>query len=88
MRHGNAPGDPSSAPRCGARTRSGKECRAPRVRGRRRCRMHGGAPGSGAPIGNRNAFQHGLFTADAMAERRLLRRLLRRSRATLEQLKG
>jgi len=41
-----------ASPRCGARTRSGKPCRSPAVRGRRRCRMHGGAPGSGAPRGN------------------------------------
>ncbi|MFX7914628.1 HGGxSTG domain-containing protein, partial [Acinetobacter baumannii] len=29
--------------RCGARTRLGGACRAPAVRGKRRCRMHGGA---------------------------------------------
>ena len=42
--------------RCGARTRDGNPCRSPAVRGKRRCRMHGGAAGSGAPIGNKNAF--------------------------------
>ena len=30
------------APRCGARTRSGCPCRAPAIRGKLRCRMHGG----------------------------------------------
>jgi hypothetical protein len=30
----------------GAKTRSGTPCRAPAVAGRRRCRMHGGAPRS------------------------------------------
>lgn len=30
------------APRCGARTRAGCPCRAPAIRGRLRCRMHGG----------------------------------------------
>ncbi len=30
------------APRCGARTRAGCPCRAPAIRGKRRCRMHGG----------------------------------------------
>src|SRR5437763_5083294 len=44
---------------CGARTRSGHPCRTPPVRGRRRCRMHGGAAGSGAPVGNKNALRHG-----------------------------
>jgi hypothetical protein len=29
------------APRCGARTRQGKPCQSPIVKGKRRCRMHG-----------------------------------------------
>ncbi|MGC1319451.1 MAG: HGGxSTG domain-containing protein [Pseudolabrys sp.] len=37
-----------SSPRCGARNRRGGFCRSPAVSGKRRCRMHGGAPGSGA----------------------------------------
>jgi hypothetical protein len=39
--------------------------------------MHGGAHGSGAPRGNRNAVKHGLYTRDALARRRLVNRLLR-----------
>ena len=35
------------SPRCGAKTRSGNACRSPAVRGKKRCRMHGGALGSG-----------------------------------------
>jgi len=38
-----------SAARCGAKTRLGKPCHAPAVAGRARCRMHGGAHGSGGP---------------------------------------
>jgi hypothetical protein len=34
-----------------------------------RCRMHGG-PSPGAPKGNRNAWKHGRFTAEAIARRR------------------
>ncbi len=56
-------------PRCGAKIRSGGACRSHAVRGKKRCRMHGGA-GSGAPGGNRNARKHGLFTREAIAERR------------------
>lgn len=56
----------SQAPRCGAKTRSGRPCLSPAVRGRKRCRMHGGATrGAGAPKGNRNAFVHGNRTAEA-----------------------
>ena len=49
--------------------------------------MHGGAPGSGAPRGNKNAFKHGIFTREAIAERRQLGRLVRRSRELIEKIK-
>jgi uncharacterized protein YjcR len=55
--------------RCGAKTRHGAPCCAPAVAGKKRCRMHGGAKGSGAPIGNQNAFKHGRYTRKAIAER-------------------
>jgi hypothetical protein len=45
--------------------------------------MHGGAPGSGAPRGNKNALKQGLFTREAIAERRKLRELVRQSRELL-----
>jgi hypothetical protein len=48
--------------------------------------MHGGAAGSGAPIGNKNALRHGLYAAEAIALRRGLAELIRRSRATLADL--
>jgi hypothetical protein len=48
--------------------------------------MHGGAPGSGAPKGNRNALRHGRYTAQAIATRREMRVLLRRSRELIESI--
>ncbi|HEV7345624.1 MAG TPA: HGGxSTG domain-containing protein [Devosia sp.] len=51
-----------NSPRCGAKTRSGKPCAAPAVAGKQRCRMHGGAHGSGAPAGNQNALKHGQYS--------------------------
>jgi hypothetical protein len=72
--------------RCGARTRSGRPCRSPAVRGKRRCRMHGGAAGSGAPVGNKNAFRHGYYTAEAIAQRRGFSHLIRVSRTTVAKL--
>ena len=56
-------------PRCGARRRGGQPCQKPRAKGRRRCRLHGGAPGSGAPKGNNGRYTHGLLTAEAIEER-------------------
>lgn len=44
---------------CGARTRSGEPCRQPAVRGRDRCRMHGGTSPVGAASGT---FRHGLYS--------------------------
>jgi len=72
-----------TSPRCGARTRSGKPCSSPAVSGKKRCRMHGGAFGSGAPRGNKNAVKHGLYTREAIAQRRRLRELLKQSRTLL-----
>ena len=50
---------------------------APAVKGKRRCRMHGGAEGSGAPIGNKNALKSGLYTREAIQQRRQVARLIR-----------
>jgi uncharacterized protein YjcR len=75
-----------SSQRCGARTRAGKACRSPAVGGKKRCRMHGGAPGSGAPRGNQNALKHGLYTRRAIAQRRQLRELLRQSRNLISKI--
>jgi hypothetical protein len=65
--------------RCGAGTRAGTPCMSPAVGGKRRCRMHGGSPGSGAPRGNENALKHGLYTRAAIEQRRQLLDLVRQS---------
>ena len=75
--HPRRTGPMLASPRCGARTRSGAPCRAPAVAGKRRCRMHGGAHGSGASPGNRNALKGGRYTKAARADRRALNRLAR-----------
>ena len=72
------------SPRCGARTRRGSPCRSPAVRGRRRCRMHGGAPGSGAQPGNGNALKHGRHTSEMLEFRRMVRELVREVRELIE----
>jgi hypothetical protein len=72
-----------TSPRCGAKTRNGSLCRSPAVHGKTRCRMHGGAHGSGAPRGNQNALKHGRYTREAIAERKALRELIRKATDTL-----
>jgi len=69
---------PSQPPICGARTRAGAPCdRAPEP-GRRRCRLHGGAPGTGAPPANTNARKHGRYSGKSR-ELRALGRLQNRT---------
>jgi glucans biosynthesis protein len=52
-----------------------------RTKGKTRCKLHGGAKGSGAPTGERNGnFKHGLFTRTAMRERERMQGLLRAMR--------
>ncbi|MDX3968983.1 MAG: HGGxSTG domain-containing protein [Bradyrhizobium sp.] len=77
-----------ASPRCGAGTRSGSACRAPALRGKVRCRMHGGATGSGAPWRNQNARKHGAFAQDGIAERRAIRELLGETRKLLAEIKS
>ena len=67
--------------RCGAKTRSGKPCAAPAVKGKERCRMHGGARGSGAPLGNQNALKTGRHT-------KALRETVREGNEAIRQLRG
>ena len=49
--------------------------------------MHGGAS-PGAAVGNANARKHGLYTADAIAERRELAALIRSMRGFVEEVDG
>jgi hypothetical protein len=62
---------------CGAKTRSGGMCSNPPEPGKKRCRLHGGAKGSGAPPENKNALKHGLYNASRIEERRTLRAYLK-----------
>jgi hypothetical protein len=87
MTHRRNTGPMLASPRCGAKTRSGTPCKSPAVKGKCRCRMHGGARGSGAPVGNKNAYKHGLFTAEALSERRLLGDFIRDSAEFVRKLK-
>jgi glucans biosynthesis protein len=48
--------------------------------------MHGGAPGSGAPPGNKNALKHGQYTRKALAQLKMLN-VMRQSRELLHRMK-
>ena len=78
-----------SAPRCGARTKGnyGKPCKCPAMKGKNRCRVHGGARGSGAKFGNTNALKHGETTAEAKTFRQEIRQAIRFSKSLINKLK-
>lgn len=61
---------PEELQTCGAKTRSGAPCRNHPVTGKRRCRMHGGAKGSGGQRDNKNALKHGHYSTEAVQERK------------------
>ena len=77
----------NQAPRCLARNRRGTPCQSPAVKGRKRCRFHGGVDNIGAPPGNRNALKHGHYTAQAIAQRREVAALLRACRERLGMMR-
>jgi len=57
---------------------SGSSCQCPATKGRNRCRLHGGAAGSGAPRGEANgSYAHGGWTSEAVEFRRTAANLMR-----------
>jgi glucans biosynthesis protein len=71
----------AKALRCGAKTRAGHPCRQAAVKGKIRCRMHGGAKGSGGPRGKRNGnFKYGLYTREVKTLRSEMQAILREIR--------
>jgi hypothetical protein len=76
------------APRCGARTRAGCPCRAPAIRGKLRCRMHGGhSTGPRTQEGRARVAAartiHGRYSAEWRARNRHIQTFLRRNRVYL-----
>ena len=71
----------ATAQRCLAKTRQGAECQSPAVKGKRRCRMHGGT-NPGAPQGNQNARKHGGYSAKTKEAVRFLKTIAKIVRET------
>src|SRR5262249_41860176 len=66
------------APKCGAKNRRGTPCQAPAMRGRRRCRLHGGkstGPKTQAGIRSiqRANTKHGFYSKASKRERAEIR---------------
>ena len=88
LKYGNPPGDPSKAPRCGARAKSTrKPCRAPAM-ANGRCRLHGGkSTGPKTPEGLANSklanWKTGYHSAEEIGKRRQFREFTSQVRKTL-----
>ena len=78
------------APRCGARTKRNKglPCQNPAVKGKSRCRLHGGAKGSGAKLGNSNALLHGLTTRKRKIIKTQIKESLKATKNLLKIISG
>ena len=86
LKNGNPRGNPSNAPRCGAKTRAGSPCQQPAMTNGR-CRLHGGKS-PGAPRGERNGnYRHGLRTKEAIADRRRAAEIRKRLHRTITGLR-
>ena len=80
-----------AAPRCGALNRAGGRCQAPAMRGKKRCRFHGGkSTGPRTPEGLERSrlanWKHGRRSAAAAAERSEAVRIRRELRRLIELL--
>jgi len=84
--YGDGGTDPAAI--CGARRKDGSACDARPAPGKRRCRLHGGAPGSGAPKGNGNALKHGAYTARNRARIKTIRAYVRANRDFMRAVKS
>jgi len=92
LKNGNRSGDFLAAPRCGARTRCGGECRQPAMPNGR-CRLHGGlSTGPRTPAGLARSrcsrWKHGARSARVRILLREARHQSRRTRALRARLTG
>lgn len=88
LRHGVRGGDPTKAPRCGARTRLGDACQQPAMPNGR-CRLHGGAstgPRTAEGLERLRAARtrHGFYGEEARSVRELIRTLQLRTKRLTE----
>ena len=88
LKHGIRGGDPTSAPRCGARTRPGAPCGQPAM-ANGRCRMHGGrstGPRTAEGLERLRAARtrHGAYGKEAREVRELIRVLKAQAKRLME----
>ena len=86
LRNGVKQGNPNNAPRCNAKAKStGLQCCAPAMRGKSKCRLHGGkSTGAKTAEGLKRCrkanWKHGRYSAENKHLYRLLRKVLRENK--------
>jgi hypothetical protein len=78
-----------AAKRCGAKTRSGDPCKNFPLKGKRRCKLHGGMStgpktAEGIERIRQASLKHGRYTKEAISRRRVNRELLRQMRELID----
>ncbi len=84
--HGGTTGPMLASPRCGPAPAAAAPAARRRCAAGRDAACMAARAGSGAPRANQNARKHGLFTAEAIAERRQIRALLGEARKLLDEM--
>ncbi len=84
LKNGNKPFDLSTLPRCKAMSKQTGECCKQPAMANGKCHWHGGKS-SGAPVGNNNALKDGMYTAEAIEQRKFLSTLMRSCKDVLKQ---
>jgi len=78
--------NPKNAPRCNAIAKStGKQCQAPAIKGKTKCRLHGGkSTGAKTPEGlakcQKANWKHGHYSAETKQFYGLVRKMLKEDR--------
>jgi hypothetical protein len=86
LKNGGIPCDITNLPRCQAKAKStGKRCGNIACKGKNVCYIHGGKS-PGAKRGNSYALKHGMYTAEAIAERKVIGELIKVSRDGMADL--
>ncbi len=81
--------DLNTLPRCQAVTKTtNRRCKNPAMKGRKVCCVHAGLYKPGAPKGNKNSLKHGMYSAEAIADRKTAQELLNESAELLDEILG
>ncbi len=92
INNGVRQGSPNSSPRCNAKAKStGKQCRAPAMRGKVKCRLHGGkSTGARTPEGlekcRKANWKHGHYSLESKRIQFLFRALFREDNELLDEI--